>query len=160
MAWWAILVPTGWAFFLPGILDRLKFTDGLVAHSILAMAGFVSSLLILILAVMLREKAELFNARWAFIAWHGATLAYVVLFLWAGWREGADPAFTIVPGPGRNMLYAVRLLLGIAITAASAEWLGKLTRHLRNPALRKESSTEQQGWDAPEAPLHSERGRP
>ena len=55
MAWWAMLVPTGWAFFLPGILDRLKFTDGLVGHSILAMAGFVSSLLILILAVLMGE---------------------------------------------------------------------------------------------------------
>ena len=131
LGWWAILVPTGWAFFLPGILDRLKFTDGLVGHSILAMAGFVSSLLILILAVLLGKDGEVFNSRWAFIAWHGATLAYVVLFLFAGWREGADPAFTIVPGPGRNLLYAVRLLLGLAMTAASAHWLGQLTRRMR-----------------------------
>ena len=131
LAWWAVLVPTGWAFFLPGILDRLKFTDGLVGHSILAMAGFVSSLLILILAVLLDKNADVFNSRWAFLAWHGATLAYVVLFLFAGWREGVDPAFTIVPGPARNVLYAVRLLLGIAMTAASAEWLRRLTRRLR-----------------------------
>jgi cytochrome c oxidase cbb3-type subunit 1 len=129
-AWWALLVPTGWAFFLPGILDRLKFTDALVGHSILAMAGFVSSLLILILGVLLADNAGIFNSRWAFFAWHGATLAYVVLFLFAGWREGADPAFTIVPGPARNALYIVRLLLGIAMTAASAEWLRRLLNHL------------------------------
>jgi len=131
LGWWAILVPTGWAFFLPGILDRLKFTDGLVGHSILAMAGFVSSLLILILAVLLGKDGEVFNSRWAFITWHGSTLAYVVLFLLAGWREGADPAFTIVPGPGRNLLYALRLLLGVAMTAASAEWLRQLTGRMR-----------------------------
>jgi len=131
LGWWAILVPTGWAFFLPGILDRLKFTDGLVGHSILAMAGFVSSLLILILAVLIDKDGEVFNTRWAFVAWHGATLAYVVLFLWAGWREGVDPTFTIVPGPARDVLYAVRLVLGIAMTAASGEWLRQLSRRLR-----------------------------
>jgi cytochrome c oxidase cbb3-type subunit I len=131
LGWWAILVPTGWVFFLPGILDRLKFTDGLVGHSILAMAGFVSSLLILILAVLIGKDGDVFNSRWAFGAWHGATLAYVILFLLAGWREGVDPTFTIVPGPARDALYAVRLLLGIAMTAASAEWLRQLARRLR-----------------------------
>jgi cytochrome c oxidase cbb3-type subunit I len=132
LAWWALLVPSGWAFFLPGILDRLKFTDGLVAHSILAMAGFVSSLLILILAVLLDRDGDVFNSRWAFIAWHGATLAYVVLFLYAGWIEGGDPGFTIVPSTNRNVLYTVRLLLGIAMTAASAHWLMRLTRRMRS----------------------------
>src|SRR5206468_4187448 len=67
LAWWAVLVPAGWAFFLPGILDRLKFTDGLVGHSILAMAGFVTSLLILILGVLLGDDGEIFNTRWAFV---------------------------------------------------------------------------------------------
>ena len=130
-AWWAVLVPAGWILFLPGILDRYKFTDGLVAHSILAMAGFATSLLVLILGVLLGEDADVLNTRWAFYAWNGATLAYVVLFLFAGWHEGADPAFTIVPGTSRNTLYVVRLLLGVAMTAASAEWLRQLTRRLR-----------------------------
>ena len=133
LAWWAILVPTGWVFFLPGVLDRLKFTDGLVGHSILAMAGFVSSLLVLILAVLLGKDGDLFNARWAFVAWHGAALAYVVLFFFAGWKEGADPTFTIVPNTARNVLYAVRLGLGLAMTAASAEWLRQLARRIRSP---------------------------
>ncbi len=139
-AWWALLVPTGWTLFLPGILDRLKFTDGLVGHSILAMAGFVSSLLILSLAVLLDENPGVFNSRWAFIAWHGATFAYVVLFLIAGWREGIDPEFTMVPSMSRNILYAVRLALGIAMTAASAEWFWQLTQRMRlrpTPALTR-----------------------
>jgi len=131
LTWWAVLVPSGWAFFLPGILDRLKFTDGLVGHSILAMAGFVSSLLMLILAVLLDKDADVLNTRWAFVAWNGGAMAYVVLFLIAGFREGADPGFTIVPGPARNALYILRLILGIAMTAASAEWLRQLARRLR-----------------------------
>lgn len=131
LTWWAVLVPTGWAFFLPSILDRLKFTDGLVGHSILAMAGFVSSLLLLILAVLLGRDGDVLNGRLAFWLWHGATFAYVVLFLFTGWREGSDPAFTIVPGAMRDAIYAVRLLLGVAMTLAAAEWLRQLGRRLR-----------------------------
>jgi cytochrome c oxidase cbb3-type subunit 1 len=97
----------------------------------MAMAGFASSLLILILGTLLDDDAEIFNSRWAFVAWHGSTLAYVVLFLIAGWREGVDPAFTIVPGMTRNVLYAVRLVLGLAMTAASAHWLMRLTQRMR-----------------------------
>jgi cytochrome c oxidase cbb3-type subunit 1 len=141
MVWWGLLVPTGWILFLPGVLDRLKFTDGLVGHSILAMAGFVSSLLILILAVLLGEDGDVFNSRWAFVAWHGATFAYVVFFFLAGWKEGADPAFTIVPGAARNLLYIVRLLLGLAMTAASGHWLMQLTRRMRmRPASTSDHS--------------------
>src|SRR5208337_3965848 len=46
--WWAALVVTGWVFFVPGILDHFKFTDGLVGHSFVAMAGFTSSLIIFV----------------------------------------------------------------------------------------------------------------
>jgi cytochrome c oxidase cbb3-type subunit I len=155
LGYWALLVPTGWAFFLPGILDRLKFTDALVGHSILAMAGFVSSLLILILSVLLDEDGAIFNARWPFIAWHGATLAYVVLFFFTGWKEGGDPAFTIVPGPARNLIYAVRLVLGIAMSAASAHWFAGLTRRIGS---RSASDSDQpSSW---RRPAHPEVQRP
>ncbi len=150
MVWWALLVPTGWALFLPGILDRLKFTDGLVGHSIMAMAGFVSSLLILILAVLLGEDGNVFNSRWAFVAWHGATLVYVALFLLAGWREGINPAFTIAPGFTRNVVYIARLVLGFAMTAASAQWLIRLTRRMRyrmTPVPHPFAAFQAKGWE-------------
>jgi cytochrome c oxidase cbb3-type subunit 1 len=150
LGYWALLIPTGWAFFLPGILDRLKFTDSLVGHSILAMAGFVSSLLILILAILLDEDGLIFNARWPFIAWHGGTLAYVILFFFTGWKEGGDPAFTIVPGPARNLIYAVRLVLGVAMTAASAHWLVDLTRRLRSRSAS--DSGQPSSWRLPVHP--------
>ena len=83
---------------------------------------------------MLDQDAEIFNSRWAFIGWHGSTLAYVILFLLAGWREGGDPGFTIVPGTTRNVLYVVRLVLGLGMTAASAHWLMRLTERMRQRA--------------------------
>ena len=132
LGWWALLVPTGWCLFLPGVLDRLKFTDGLVSHSLVAMAGFVTSLLILLLVVLLGEDGDAFNARWAFAAWHGATLVYTAAMLLAGWIEGGDPTFTMVPNTTRNVLYTVRLLCGAAMLAASANWLLRLTSRLRH----------------------------
>jgi cytochrome c oxidase cbb3-type subunit 1 len=155
LGYWALLVPTGWAFFLPGILDRLKFTDALVGHSILAMAGFVSSLLILILAVLLDEDGNVFNARLPMIAWHGGTLAYVILFFFTGWKEGGDPAFTIVPGTARNIIYIVRLMLGIAMTSASGYWLVGLTQriHSRGASYSDQPSS----W---RRPAHPEVQRP
>jgi len=50
---------------------------------------------------------------------------------YAGWIEGADPAFTIVPGPLRDAIYWLRLLLGIAMTAASLQWLWRSTISVR-----------------------------
>ena len=46
---------TGWVSFLPGVLDRMKFTDGLVGHSFVAMGGFTSSLIIVVMIQLLGE---------------------------------------------------------------------------------------------------------
>jgi cytochrome c oxidase cbb3-type subunit 1 len=54
--------------------------------------------------------------------WNYGVLAYVVVIMIAGWIEGANPAFTIVPGPARNILYVIRLITGLMMLAASAEW--------------------------------------
>jgi hypothetical protein len=66
----------------------------------------------------------------------------------AGWREGFDPTFTIVPGTARNVLYALRLLTGILMFLASLDWLLDASTLLReagsvslptNPAQEKTS---------------------
>ncbi len=49
LAWWALLIITGIVAFLPGVLDRIKFTHVLVAHSHLAMAGFITNMNMLVL---------------------------------------------------------------------------------------------------------------
>jgi cytochrome c oxidase cbb3-type subunit I len=122
LCWWSILVPTGWMLFLPGVLDHFKFTDGLVGHSLLAMAGFVSSLLIFVMVQLLGEDGWIFNGTWSFYVWQASVLAYVLIMFFAGWREGSDSAFSIVPGVLRNTIYALRLLLGILILLASLDW--------------------------------------
>ncbi len=122
LCWWSILVPTGWMLFLPGVLDHFKFTDGLVGHSLLAMAGFVSSLLIFVLVQLMGKDGWIFNRSWSFYLWQASVAAYVAIMFFAGWREGSDPSFSITPGPLRNSIYALRLLLGILILVASLDW--------------------------------------
>ncbi len=122
--WWGGLVISGWVLFLPGILDRIKFTDVLVGHSLTAVAGFLTALLIFVLIQLMGEEdAWIFNRTWSFHAWNMGVLAYVVIISVAGWIEGGNPAFTIVPGVAREVLYIVRLLTGIAMLAGSIEWL-------------------------------------
>lgn len=134
--WWSILVPTGWCLFLPGVLDHFKFTDGLVGHSLLAMAGFASSLLIFAMVQFLDEGGWIFNGTWSFYMWQYSVLAYVLLMFLAGWQEGLNPAFSLVPGAARNAIYALRLLLGILMFISSGYWLLDAFRLLRGTGSR------------------------
>jgi cytochrome c oxidase cbb3-type subunit 1 len=132
--WWAALLVTGWVFFLPGVLDHFKFTDGLVGHSFVAMAGFTSSLIIFVMVQLLGEGGWIFNRSRSFYLWHASVIAYIVLMTVAGWREGFDPAFTMVPGVARNTLYSLRLVVGVFMLIASIDWLVDATTLLRKPA--------------------------
>ena len=132
--WWAALLVTGWIFFLPGVLDHFKFTDGLVGHSFVAMAGFTSSLIIFVMVQLLGEGGWIFNRSRSFYLWNGSVIAYIVLMTAAGWREGFDPTFTIVPGVARNVLYILRLVSGILMLLASLDWLVDASTLLREPA--------------------------
>ncbi len=137
--WWGGLVVTGWVLFLPGVLDRMKFTDGLVGHSLAAVAGFLSALLIFVMQQLLGEEGEaIFNRSWSFYAWNVGVLAYVVVMTIAGWIEGTEPGFNMAPGTARNVLYFLRLLTGIAMLVASLDWLVGAARapagsHKREP---------------------------
>ena len=135
LCWWSALVLTGWVLFLPGILDHFKFTDGLVGHSFLAMAGFTSTLLIFVLVQLLGENGWIFNRTRSFYGWNLAVLAYIVLMVVAGWHEGFDPTFTIIPGVMRNMIYVLRLVVGAVMLAASLDWLIDATTLLRESSV-------------------------
>jgi cytochrome c oxidase cbb3-type subunit 1 len=131
LCWWGGLVLTGWVMFLPGVLDHFKFTDGLVGHSFVAMAGFTSSLLIFVMVQLMGEDGWIFNRTWSFYVWNGSVVSYVVLMSVAGWREGFDPTFTIVPGMARNVLYVLRLASGLLMFAASLDWFLDASKLLR-----------------------------
>ena len=134
LAWWSALLLTGWLLFLPGVLDHFKFTDGLVGHSFLAMAGFTSALLIFVQVQLLGSGAWIFNRPRSFYAWNFAVLGYILVMTIAGWREGFDPAFTIVPGLLRNVLYSLRLVTGLLMFLAALDWLVDASTLLRESA--------------------------
>jgi cytochrome c oxidase cbb3-type subunit I len=141
--WWGGLVLSGWVLFLPGVLDRIKFTDVLVGHSLAAVAGFLSALLIFIMVQLLGERdAWILNRAWSFHFWNLGVLAYVAVMTIAGWMEANDPSFTIVAGPARNTLYVLRLITGVMMLAASLEWF---VASFQLPQLAKQPMPQERG---------------
>jgi cytochrome c oxidase cbb3-type subunit 1 len=94
-----------------------------VGHSLVAVAGFLTALLAVVLVQLLGDDGWILTRRWSFHMWNWSVLAYVVIMLIAGWIEGSDPAFTSVPGITRNILYSLRLVTGVLMLIASGEWL-------------------------------------
>ncbi len=141
-AWAALLLVDGFVAFLPGVLERWKFTNAMVAHAHLAMAGFVSSWLIVILQVLLAGTAlrKIFEAPRAFIAWHGGGLAQVVVLTTLGVLEGEDPG--LVPRGGWPVIlaYGLRWLAGAWLVTASWHWLKSALESSGKSSSRKEEA--------------------
>jgi cytochrome c oxidase cbb3-type subunit 1 len=119
LVWWGLLVVNGWLSFLPGFSERLKFTNGLVAHSHLAMAGLLTCHGGLILAELTGRRTR----RWAFVTWQAGCAVQIVALLVLGWTEGLDPAASYRGEPWPHALLIVRLVAGAAMATASARWL-------------------------------------
>lgn len=118
--WWAALVLTGYLMYFPWILDRIKFTQGLVAHSHLAMAGFTTSFCAL-LAVLLIGK-RMGGAATIFI-WHGAVVVMLVTLAAMGWKEGAEPSWMLMNPAWREVGLALRSACGAVMFFVSVVWL-------------------------------------
>ncbi len=125
LVWGALLVVDGWVTFLPGFSERLKFTNALVAHSHLAMAGLITSLnmvFLLHLGDSPRVVAAL-GARAPFWCWQLAAALHIAVLLALGWFEGAAPWLVHGGGDTVRLAYAARLAAGAAMTVASLWWL-------------------------------------
>jgi cytochrome c oxidase cbb3-type subunit 2 len=118
LLWWGLLVVTGFLAFLPGVLDRLKFTHGLVAHSHLAMAGFTTSFC----ALLLRLSGNRFGNLGSAAAWNVAAFAMVVVLAATGWAEGAGAGWMAEAPAWRIAALAARALCGAVMLAASVHW--------------------------------------
>ncbi len=141
--WWLSLVVTGFLTFLPGWSERLKFTNALVAHSHLAMAGLVTSLHVAILlnldfgagklagvaakaesaSLPVRRREEFTLSDWSFWLWQTSCALYVTALLWLGWNEGGDPSLLYVRGGLADWCYGLRFAAGGAMFVVSLNWL-------------------------------------
>lgn len=108
-SWWGILVFTGYLMYFPGALDRIKFTQALVAHSHLAMAGFTTSFCGLL--IVLISKRRLAGAS-TVMAWNLAALGMIAVLAWMGWREGAELSWMESRADWRTLGFFIRSLCG------------------------------------------------
>ncbi len=124
--WAVLLLATGLVAFLPGVLERWKFTNALVAHAHVAMAGLVTCLSVIMLNQVNRGTClrELFADRRGFILWQVGCLILVGSLLVLGSLEGASPGLMFRAVPAVTVLYAVRWLGGCMMMVASFHWLG------------------------------------
>jgi cytochrome c oxidase cbb3-type subunit 1 len=129
LVWWALLTINGWITFLPGVLVSLKFTNGLVAHAHLAMAGMVTSFNFLILSSLAERQATrpapVFGGWGPFLLWNGGCLAMVGILLYQGVREGHNPGVLFGGDSLTGLVYFVRAGAGFVMLAASVEWFWK-----------------------------------
>jgi cytochrome c oxidase cbb3-type subunit 1 len=123
-AWWLLLVLTGWLAFLPGESERLKFTNGLVAHAHLAMAGLITA----VNALVLQNLGSGFTRRDAFWLWRLGCAAQVALLFALGWVEAGHAGALFRSELWTQWIYGGRLLAGGAMAGASVLWLKEVAR--------------------------------
>jgi cytochrome c oxidase cbb3-type subunit 1 len=117
--WWGVLVVSGLLMYQAGVLDRLKFTQGLVAHSHLAMAGFTTSFCALLLVLITGKRI---GSGLSVGIWHVATLAMIVTLASMGWREGGGPAWMLEQPAWRELGLWIRSLCGLMMFGVSVSW--------------------------------------
>ena len=118
-AWWTLLLASGWLTFWPGLSERFKFSNVLVAHAHLAMAGAVTSFGVALLAALGRAPG---GGAVAFWGWQLTTLAHVAVLVCLGILETARAGEFFVGAPWVTGLLVARLMAGSAMLAASAAW--------------------------------------
>lgn len=122
--WGALLLATALFTFLPGVLDRWKFTNALVAHTHIAMAGMLSCYLVLVLLALDAQgsrRAVLAHAV-SFTLWHGGAYGLGSVLLWVGLLEAHQPGLAFTSPPAAQSAYLARTLFGACMTWAAYRW--------------------------------------
>lgn len=130
LTWGGALLASAVPMFLPGLLDRIKFTNALVAHAHLAMAGMATSFAALVLVVLSRgtRLQGVLDDRAGWVLWNAGNAVHVAALTAAGLLEAGDPGVVFRGDPSITALYALRALAGAAMLAAAARWLGRALR--------------------------------
>lgn len=121
LVWWALLVVSGWIEFLPNVLDRMKFTNGLVGHAHWAMAGFTSSYVCLLLILLNGAKATIIIKRGKLL-WNLAAFSMGLVLIICGWQEGDDYAWMGESPAWRWSMLCVRAICGVVLLIVSTSW--------------------------------------
>jgi cytochrome c oxidase cbb3-type subunit 1 len=122
--WGGLLTVTGIITFLPRVLEHWKFTNALVAHVHIAMAGMITSFNVLVLVVLNQHSRarQIFSSPSLFWCWQIGTIVHAWSMLVAGTFESLHPDWLFTGHPLINFLYFIRLAAGILMTAASVKW--------------------------------------
>lgn len=130
LAWGGALLASAVPMFLPGLLDRIKFTNALVGHAHLAMAGMATGFAALLLTALNRRTrlCGVLGDRTAFVLWQAGNAVQVAALAAAGALEAADPGIVFRGDPPIALLYALRAAAGAAMLAGAARWLGRAAR--------------------------------
>lgn len=118
--WWGMLVVTSLAMYKVGILDRIKFTQGLVAHSHLAMTGFTTSFCALLLVLLTGRRM---GGNLSVLGWHAAAFGMITTLAVMGWCEGANPSWMSSQPLWREAGLVIRAVFGGLMLMASVLWL-------------------------------------
>lgn len=117
--WWGLLVVTSLLMYRVGVLDRIKFTQALVAHSHMAMAGFTTSFCALLLVLVTGRRM---GGTATVVTWHAAAGLMILALAVMGWMEGADPSWMAHQPPWREAGMIVRAACGGLMLAVSVLW--------------------------------------
>ena len=120
LLWWAALVLTGVAMYSPGILDRIKFTQGLVAHSHLAMAGFTTAFCALLIGLCANRMV---GGPVSVALWNMAVVTMIIVLAVMGWREGSGADWMTVHEGWRETGLLIRTACGTVMLGISVFWL-------------------------------------
>jgi cytochrome c oxidase cbb3-type subunit 1 len=106
--------------FWPGVSERFKFTDVLVAHAHLAMAGAVTSLGAALLAAFGRAPG---GGAAGFWAWQLGLAVQLAALVALGVGETTDLGGYFLGSAWVTALLAVRLAAGVGMFGGSLAWL-------------------------------------
>lgn len=130
--WGVALFVSSFPMFAPALLARVKFTNALVGHTHLAMAGMATSFAALLLATLNggTRLGGVLGDRPAFLLWNLGNAAQVLALTAAGALEAGDPGVVFRADPAISALYTLRAVAGAAMLAATIRWTSAAVRRL------------------------------
>jgi cytochrome c oxidase cbb3-type subunit I len=122
--WWTILSVSAFLMFLPGNLEIVKFTNVLVAHAHLAMAGMLSSFVILLLVSLEINdpRVTLLAKKTPFLLWQSGSVIMLTALVSFGIFENDPNRTQFLPDSLSFWSYTLRSLGGLLMTIASGIW--------------------------------------